>query len=80
MHLQHFQYLQPGLWFSLFKVTNLIRRIFSLTGGTARFKFLSFCFRLTPGAKKLQVKISQDLTFNVSKCLKLEQNLSYGYF
>jgi hypothetical protein len=80
MHLQHFQYLQPGLWFSLFKVTNLIRHIFSLSEGTVRSKFLAFCFRLTLGTKKLQVKINQDLTFKVSKCLKLEQNLSNGHF
>jgi hypothetical protein len=80
MHLQHFQYLQPGLWFSLFKVTNLIRHIFSLSEGTVRSKFLAFCFRLTLGTKKLQVNINQDLTFKVSKCLKLEQNLSNGHF
>jgi len=78
MHLQHFQYLQPGLWFSLFKVANLIRHFFSISGGTVQSKLLAFCFQLTMGAKMLQVKINQDLTFNFSKYLKLEQNLSNG--
>ena len=80
MHLQHFQYLQAGLGVSVFKVTNLFEHIFSILGGTVRSKFLAFCFRLTLGTKKLQVNISQDLTYNVSKCLKLEQNLSNGNF
>jgi hypothetical protein len=80
MHLQHFQYLQAGLGVSVFKVTNLFEHIFSLSGGTARSKFLSFCFRLTLSAKKLQVKISQNLAFNSSKYLEIEQNRSNGHF
>jgi hypothetical protein len=80
MHLQHFQYLQPALWFSVFKGTNLFEHIFSILGRTVRSKFLAICFRLTLGAKKLQVKISQKTFFNSSKYLKIQQNRSNGHF